>query len=100
MDTKSLEGKENAATTPSPPKIRHVDEVQGALPTRAENVSAMVGGHSNKGVIVPNHTKIISEVLKKYPHLVKNNKNIKLKIMQRGGGHVSMGPMDGDSGKV
>lgn len=28
-----------------------------------------------------NHAKIISEVLKKYPHLVKNNKNIKLKIM-------------------
>ncbi|XP_063695665.1 centrosome-associated zinc finger protein Cp190 [Culicoides brevitarsis] len=32
-----------------------------------------------------NHAKIISEVLKKYPHLVKNNKNIKLKIMQKGG---------------
>lgn len=31
-----------------------------------------------------NHAKIISEVLKKYPHLVKNNKNIKLKIMQKG----------------
>uniref|UniRef100_A0A7G3AQV3 Putative microtubule binding protein n=1 Tax=Lutzomyia longipalpis TaxID=7200 RepID=A0A7G3AQV3_LUTLO len=30
-----------------------------------------------------NHAKIISEVLKKYPHLVKNNKNIKLKIMQK-----------------
>lgn len=29
------------------------------------------------------HAKIISEVLKKYPHLVKNNKNIKLKIMQK-----------------
>ncbi|KFB42378.1 AGAP001794-PA-like protein [Anopheles sinensis] len=30
------------------------------------------------------HAKIISEVLKKYPHLVKKNKNIKLKIMQKG----------------
>ncbi|GAB0088156.1 Centrosome-associated zinc finger protein CP190 [Sergentomyia squamirostris] len=30
-----------------------------------------------------NHAKIISEVLKKYPHLVKNNKNIKLKILQK-----------------
>uniref|UniRef100_A0A2M4BAB9 Putative microtubule binding protein n=1 Tax=Anopheles marajoara TaxID=58244 RepID=A0A2M4BAB9_9DIPT len=29
------------------------------------------------------HAKIISEVLKKYPHLVKQNKNIKLKIMQK-----------------
>ena len=33
-----------------------------------------------------NHAKIISEVLKKYPHLVKNNKNIKLKIMSRPSG--------------
>ncbi|CAO1403579.1 unnamed protein product [Diamesa serratosioi] len=29
------------------------------------------------------HAKILSEVLKKYPHLVKNPKNIKLKIMQK-----------------
>ncbi|XP_044735532.1 centrosome-associated zinc finger protein CP190 [Chrysoperla carnea] len=30
-----------------------------------------------------NHTKIISEVLKKYPYLMQKNKNIKLKIMQK-----------------
>ena len=30
------------------------------------------------------HSKIISEVLKKYPDLVKENKNIKLKIVQKG----------------
>lgn len=30
-----------------------------------------------------NHTKIISELLKKYPHLVKKNKNIRLKIMAK-----------------
>lgn len=36
-----------------------------------------------------NHAKIISEVLKKYPHLVKNNKNIKLKIMQKGGTSIT-----------
>ncbi|XP_026823936.1 centrosome-associated zinc finger protein CP190 isoform X2 [Ooceraea biroi] len=30
-----------------------------------------------------NHANIIREVLKKYPHLVKNNKNIRLKIMQK-----------------
>lgn len=37
----------------------------------------------NKKTNVPNldHAKIISEVLKKYPHLVKSNKNIKLKIL-------------------
>lgn len=32
---------------------------------------------------IDNHAKIIKEVLKKYPHLVKNNKNIRLKIMQK-----------------
>lgn len=30
-----------------------------------------------------NHAKIISEVLRKYPHLVKHNKNIKLKILPK-----------------
>jgi hypothetical protein len=35
------------------------------------------------------HAKIISEVLKKYPHLVKNNKNIKLKIMQKSSPSIS-----------
>lgn len=32
------------------------------------------------------HAKIISEVLRQYPHLVKSNKNIKLKIMPNVGG--------------
>lgn len=32
---------------------------------------------------INNHAKIIKEVLKKYPHLVKNRKNIRLKIMQK-----------------
>lgn len=30
-----------------------------------------------------NHARIISEVLKKYPHIMKNNKNIKLKVVQQ-----------------
>ncbi|XP_073819212.1 centrosome-associated zinc finger protein CP190 [Musca autumnalis] len=33
-----------------------------------------------------NHAKIISEVLRQYPHLVNSNKNIKLKIMPNAGG--------------
>uniref|UniRef100_A0A1A9W710 BTB domain-containing protein n=1 Tax=Glossina brevipalpis TaxID=37001 RepID=A0A1A9W710_9MUSC len=33
-----------------------------------------------------NHAKIISEVLRQYPHLVKSNKNIKLKIIPNAGG--------------
>ncbi|XP_065370411.1 centrosome-associated zinc finger protein Cp190 [Calliphora vicina] len=35
-----------------------------------------------------NHAKIISEVLRQYPHLVKTNKNIKLKIMPNAGGQA------------
>ncbi|XP_038222092.1 extracellular matrix-binding protein ebh [Zerene cesonia] len=36
---------------------------------------------NNKQANNLDHAKIISEVLKKYPHLVKSNKNIKLKIL-------------------
>ena len=38
---------------------------------------------ANSEESINNHAKIIREVLKKYPHLVKNNKNIRLKIMQK-----------------
>lgn len=45
-----------------------------------------------KEEIVPNHAKIIAEVLKKFPDLVKNHKNIKLKITPPSGGNaVSFG---------
>lgn len=43
-----------------------------------------------------NHAKIISEVLKKYPHLVKNNKNIKLKILQKGNSPVTVSAITKD----
>lgn len=45
------------------------------------NETTLIGG---KGADNVDHAKIINEVLKKYPHLVKNNKNIKLKITQKG----------------
>lgn len=38
---------------------------------------------TNSADAINNHAKIIREVLKKYPHLVRNNKNIRLKIMQK-----------------
>uniref|UniRef100_A0A182NFL4 BTB domain-containing protein n=1 Tax=Anopheles dirus TaxID=7168 RepID=A0A182NFL4_9DIPT len=58
---------------------------------KQESKSPGSGGGSNvlKQITVKDdsgnvdHAKIISEVLKKYPHLVKKNKNIKLKIMQK-----------------
>lgn len=40
---------------------------------------------------VSNHTKIITEVLKKYPHLVKKNKNIRLKILAKGANAAGSG---------
>lgn len=55
----------------------------------AENTSGSVVIKSDSGGPV-NHAKIISEVLKKYPHLVKNNKNIKLKILQKGNSPVTV----------
>ncbi|KAJ9594053.1 hypothetical protein L9F63_014530 [Diploptera punctata] len=64
------------------------DDGQRPLPTRAENFSSIGGAVSNTGNL-SNHAKIITEVLKKYPHLVKNNKNIRLKIMQRGGSQAA-----------
>ncbi|KYQ48957.1 hypothetical protein ALC60_12012 [Trachymyrmex zeteki] len=48
-----------------------------------ENVEKPKSNHPNTDDSINNHAKIIREVLKKYPHLVKNNKNIRLKIMQK-----------------
>lgn len=70
LDDKSVEGKENEAKEVPPAPITKGTSVSVSNITEPGNLS--------------NHAKIISEVLKKYPHLVKNNKNIRLKIMQRG----------------
>lgn len=49
-----------------------------------ENMEKGKSSHrANSEDSINNHAKIIREVLKKYPHLVKNNKNIRLKIMQK-----------------
>ncbi|XP_049937928.1 uncharacterized protein LOC126412394 [Schistocerca serialis cubense] len=73
-NTESSEGKENEAkvdtnVTTSPP-TREADSVASNQEPPEENLA--------------NHAKIITEVLKKYPHLVNNKKNIKLKILRRG----------------
>jgi hypothetical protein len=98
LDAKSPEGKENADAMAN--AMQHSDDGERPLPTRADNIPAIGGAVSNAGNL-SNHAKIITEVLKKYPHLVKNNKNIRLKIMQRGGAQVTpVVPMDGDASKV
>lgn len=48
-----------------------------------ENVEKLKSNRPSAEDSLNNHANIIREVLKKYPHLVKNNKNIRLKIMQK-----------------
>ncbi|KAF7408491.1 hypothetical protein HZH66_003028 [Vespula vulgaris] len=48
-----------------------------------ENLEKSSSCHTNTDDSINNHAKIIREVLKKYPHLIRNNKNIRLKIMQK-----------------
>lgn len=48
-----------------------------------ENKEATINVSQTSNLADVNHTKIISEVLKKYPHLVKKNKNIRLKILAK-----------------
>lgn len=51
-----------------------------SLPSTPTVPSQMVPVSMGSGPTPINHAKIINEILKKYPELVKNNKNIKLKI--------------------
>jgi len=73
--------------TPGPKKVRFSLNNQAA---QAEQNQTTVVHTTNETIIkadghsAENHAKIISEVLKKYPHLVQNNKNIKLRIMKQG----------------
>ncbi|XP_017787155.1 PREDICTED: centrosome-associated zinc finger protein CP190 [Nicrophorus vespilloides] len=68
--------KENAAGQPAVKKVRfNVNE--------KENKETKINiTPTGKGDV--DHSKIISEVLKKYPHLMKKNKNIRLKILPQG----------------
>ncbi|KAJ8961952.1 hypothetical protein NQ314_005854 [Rhamnusium bicolor] len=52
-----------------------------------ENKETTISVKSSNGTEL-DHTKIVSEILKKYPHLVKKNKNIRLKIMASGNKNV------------
>lgn len=63
-----------------------------------ENTGSVVIKSESGGAV--NHAKIISEVLKKYPHLVKNNKNIKLKILQKGNSPVTVSAITKDPSTI
>ncbi|KAK1135608.1 hypothetical protein K0M31_000197 [Melipona bicolor] len=68
----------NQDTQPSPSKRVRFD-----LEEKENMEKGKSSYRTNSEDSINNHAKIIREVLKKYPHLVKNNKNIRLKIMQK-----------------
>lgn len=70
------------------------DDDDDEAPEAAPSASVVIKGDSSTPV---SHAKIISEVLKKYPHLVKNNKNIKLKIMQKGNQQVKVAAIQNEA---
>lgn len=59
----------------------------GIVPAKAENFKAGSSSLPTKSEQF-NHTKIIYEILKKYPNLVKDKKNLKLKIMRKNNADV------------
>lgn len=80
--------KQSPHTTIAPTTIRSV--MRGRPPKLPQSTTTIDQDESDSSQIIVkdssgsvHHAQIISEVLKKYPHLVKNNKNIKLKIMQK-----------------
>ncbi|XP_021709802.1 centrosome-associated zinc finger protein CP190 isoform X3 [Aedes aegypti] len=66
--------------SPHTPKQIVIKQEQKSSPGSSATVKQITVKDESGNV---DHAKIISEVLKKYPHLVKKNKNIKLKIMQK-----------------
>lgn len=73
------------------------DEEDDGTGENASSGSVVIKNDSGGPV---NHAKIISEVLKKYPHLVKNNKNIKLKILQKGNSPVTVSAITKDPSTI
>lgn len=82
----------------------YADDFQNADDDDEEANESNTGDNTSSGSVIikseaggsVNHAKIISEVLKKYPHLVKNTKNIKLKIMQKGNNPVTVSAVTKD----
>ncbi|GJQ72674.1 putative metal ion binding protein [Trypoxylus dichotomus] len=68
------------ATKPISPV--HTKKVRFSV-NEKENKEAKINVTATGKTPEMDHTKIISEVLKKYPHLVKKNKNIRLKILAK-----------------
>ncbi|XP_063233349.1 centrosome-associated zinc finger protein Cp190 [Bacillus rossius redtenbacheri] len=100
IDAASAEKENNVEEGSAVPEVELHDTLtseQEQEPT-SRSVSTPMTTLTNSGNI-SNHARIITEVLKKYPNLVKKNKNIKLKIMHRGPAPNSTKSLDGDGNK-
>ena len=81
--------KRSALKSPMSPGGQKVEKTVRFAPevsekeNKGKTTSAPVVISKSSDSAASNHSKIISEVLKKYPDLVKENRNIKLKIVQK-----------------
>lgn len=77
MDDSNYYKKTNAAFIKNDPSLLFDQVVDSNTGPKM-----LIETKDNKTASNIDHAKIISEVLKKYPHLVNSNKNIKLKILE------------------
>jgi len=73
--------KENSSTVSSSNTII----IHAPATTTLSSPSSSNNASASGDEMQPSHTKIITEVLKKYPDLVKDRSNIRLKIVTKGG---------------
>ncbi|GLV44314.1 Centrosomal protein 190kD [Carabus blaptoides fortunei] len=91
-DTPNKSILKNDASTPHNKRVRFsLEGKENASVKATSKPAATPAVKAGTSVDMSNHTKIITEVLKKYPHLVKKNKNIRLKILAKGSGANSTG---------
>lgn len=72
----------SAITSSTSVSVSNVNTSIVVTPTTSPKVEITCPSSDSSDAIM-NHSKLISEVLRKFPDLVKDNKNIKLKIVQK-----------------
>ncbi|XP_047995960.1 centrosome-associated zinc finger protein CP190 [Leguminivora glycinivorella] len=66
---------------PPEPSVKNSSQLFDQILDNNPGPKVTIEAKNSKQASKLDHAKIISEVLKKYPHLVKSNKNIKLKLL-------------------
>ncbi|XP_063627212.1 centrosome-associated zinc finger protein Cp190 [Cydia splendana] len=66
---------------PPEPRVKNSSQLFDQILDNNPGPKVTIEAKNSKQASKLDHAKIISEVLKKYPHLVKSNKNIKLKLL-------------------